>query len=117
MFRQVIANLLMNVADNVEMFESTALDGSDLLNEVTHLDPDIILLEESSPLSTNSPLVPMLIAKPGRCLIVISQEHNWIDVVHCENFHLSSASDLVNTIKFMESGNYLVADKEHKPER
>ena len=109
-------NLLVNGADNVEMFESTALDVRDFLNEVTHLDPDIILLEESSPLSTNSPLVHVLIAKPGRRLIMISQEHNWIYVVHWENFHLSSASDLVNTIKFMESGNYLVADKEQNSE-
>lgn len=101
LFRQVVLGLLLDIHENVEMFESAARTIHDLLNEVSDIDPDIILLEETSPLSEEFRLVHMLLAKPGRPVIVISQEHNWMHVVHCETVQLSSANDLINAINFI----------------
>lgn len=98
LFRQILSNLLVNVDDHVEIFESTARNVNDLLNDVSNINPDIILLEESSPLSVDSPLVHVLFARPGRPVIVISQEHNWIHTVRWETIQLRSADDFINTI-------------------
>jgi len=98
LFRQIVSNLLVNVDDHVEIFESTARNLNDLLQDVSDINPDIILLEETSPLSVDSPLVHVLFAKPGRPVIVISQEHNWMHMVRWETIQLHSANDLINTI-------------------
>lgn len=101
LFREIMSSLFANVTDHVEIFESTAHNVNDLLNDIAHISPDMILLEESSPLSADSPLIHVLIAKPGRPVIVISQESNWVHVVHWETTCLSSASELMDTIKFI----------------
>ena len=98
LFRQIVSNLLVNVDDHVEIFESTARNLNDLLQDVSDINPDIILLEETSPLSVDSLLVHVLFAKPGRPVIVISQEHNWMHMVRWETIQLHSANDLISTI-------------------
>lgn len=98
LFKQIVWNLLTPITDHIDMFDSNAQTIADLLDEVSRIDPDVILLEESSPLSMDSVLAHVLLAKPGRPVIVINQEHNWVHTVCWETIQLRSADDLRNMI-------------------
>jgi hypothetical protein len=80
------------------MFEGSANTLNDLLCEVSRVDPDIILLEESSPLSMGMVLFQVLLARPGKPVIVLNQENNWVHTVRWETIQLHSADDLISAI-------------------
>ena len=82
-----------------EIFESSAENIDDLLREVSELCPDTILLQESSPLSGGAGLVHLLRAMPGRPVVVVSQQHNVMHVVHWRTVCVETVSDLIDTIR------------------
>ncbi len=94
-----MSSLLLSMTDDIALFESTTHDLEGFLKEVSHAEPDLILLEESSPFSAEALLVRVLIAKPGTPVIVISQENNWIHVVRRQTVRLRSANDLIDAMK------------------
>ncbi len=94
-----MSSLLLSMTTDIALFESTTHDLDCFLQEVSHTEPDLILLEESSPFSAEAQLVHVLIAKPDIPVIVISQENNWIHVVRRESVRLRSANDLIDAMK------------------
>ena len=94
-------SLFIDAADQFEIFESTAHDAEGLLQEVSRVNPDLILLEESAPLSAQLRLCQVLTVKPYRPVIMISQEHNWMHVIHRKSVQLNSASDLIDALKIV----------------
>ncbi len=102
LFKQIMSKLLLNISDEVELFESTTQDVECLLQDVSDIDPDLIFLEEDSPLSAESFLMRVLVARPGRPVIVVNQEDNWMHVVRWETVKLRSADDLLDAMKTVE---------------
>ena len=100
LFKDVMSSLLLDMSDDIELLESSTHELEALLREASDLDPDMIVLEASSPLSEESLLMQVLMAKPGRPVIVVSQEHNWMHVVRWETVKLESANDLIDVMKF-----------------
>jgi hypothetical protein len=90
--------LLIEMTHKIDTFESTANDVDDLLQEVSILGPDMVLMEEGSPFAAASCLGHMLMAMPGCPVIVVSQEHNLLHVVHWQTVQVETARDLIEFI-------------------
>ncbi len=101
LLRDAMMSLLIGMPGPIDVFETAASDVDGLLHDVSHIDPDMILLEETSPLSKGSCLFHVLTVKPGRPVVVVSQEHNWIHVVRWQTVQIKSASELINTIRLV----------------
>jgi len=99
LFKQILSNLLVEMNNGFEIYESTAEDVDDLLTEVSKLSPDTILLQESSPLSKGACLIHILRAIPGRPVVVVSQEHNLMHVVHWRTVYVETVNDLIESIR------------------
>ena len=98
LFIQLVASMLIDLIDDLELYESNTVDFSNLLEEVARAEPDIILLEESPPFSENSLLIRLLANIPDLPVIVISEDSNLMHIVRRETRLLSSSHDLVKTI-------------------
>ncbi len=100
LFKGAMSSLLLDMAAGIQLWESNSHDVETLLKETSHMDPDVIVLESTSPLSDGSLLMRVLMARPGRPVIVVSHEHNWMHVVRWETVRLESANDLIDVMKF-----------------
>ena len=99
LFKQIVLSVLGEMDSSIQFFESNTEDLNDLLNEISKLNPDTVLLEESSPLSADWCLVHLLKEMPGRPIVVVSQEHNQLHVVHWQTLQMQKAHDLIESIK------------------
>jgi len=97
LFRQLVASLLQDLT-NVTLHESRAADFTGFLNEVSDIQPDLILLDDSSPFSEDSLLTRLLINEPALPVIVISENSNVMHIVRRERVMLHSSDDLVRAI-------------------
>jgi hypothetical protein len=100
LLKQAVSSLLDDMANSLDLFESKMDNVDDLLKEISEVDPDMILLEESSPFSDESLLVRLMVTKPGLPFIVISAEANLMHIVHRETVQLSSSADLISAINY-----------------
>lgn len=82
----------------METLDSTANDIDGLLNEILKYQPDTILLDESSPLSTIPCLVHLLKELPGRPIVVVSQEENLLHVIRWRTVQVEQANDLIEFV-------------------
>ncbi len=98
LFKQLVASLLIDLTDGFVLYENKALEMENLLREIDHVRPDMILLEDMSPYSEGSLLSRLLFKTSDIPLIVISEDSNVMHVVRRESRLLSSSSDLIKTI-------------------
>ena len=98
LFRQLVANLLQDLASDLTLHESCVADFTGFMEEVSTIQPDMILLEDSSPFSEDSHLARLLINKPELPVIVISEDSNVMYVLRCETSLLSTSHDLIDAI-------------------
>ena len=98
LFRQLVAGLLKDLTNELTLHESRASDFMDFLNEVSDLQPDMILLDDSSPFSEDSLLTRLLINEPALPVIVISENSNVMHIVRRESVMLNSSNDLIKAI-------------------
>jgi hypothetical protein len=99
LFKQVLSNLLVEMNSRFEVFESNSEIVDDLLIEISKLQPDTVLLEETSPLSGNSCLFHLVKEMRGRPIIVVSQEYNLMHIVNWRTVPVETVNDLIKSIK------------------
>jgi hypothetical protein len=99
LFKQILANLLMQMNNNHSIFESAAEDMDGLLKDIVNFKPDTLLLEEASYFSSKSSLAPLLMAMPGRPIVVVSQKYNLMHVVHYRTVQVETVGDLIESLK------------------
>lgn len=110
MFKQLVASLLVDMMDNLELHENTTADFKDTLDEIRDAKPDLVLLEEMSPFCENSLTIRLLDSLPNLPLIVISEDSNVMRIFQSETRILSSSGDLIETLNIM-------LDQRSKPEK
>jgi len=101
LFRQLVASLLDDMSTNLILHEYQAPDLTSLLHEVTRIQPDMIILEDSIPFAGSSMLHHLLVAKPNLPIIVVSGESNEMHIVRKETTLLISSNDLINAINLV----------------
>jgi hypothetical protein len=80
------------------MVTSAAEDFQALVMDISELDPDYILLEESTPLASKNMLVDLLTFHPGLQVIVISKDSNWLHIYQKKNILLTKPEDLLTAL-------------------
>lgn len=70
----------------------------ELVDEIQHYMPDVVVMEEGTKLSTTESLVSLLMLYPEMRVIVMSEENNWLRVFGKEEVLMSQATDLVDLI-------------------
>lgn len=112
LFKQLVASLLLDLADDIALYESQAVDFDNLLEEVLMVSPDVVLLDEASPFSTEDFLVRLLIIRPGVPVIFINHESNSLHIVRRETQLLSSSHDLINMLHQVHTSRRYATTKE-----
>lgn len=100
LFKQLVASLLIDMLDDLELHENQTIEFNGLLEEIHAVNPNLILLEDASPFSENSLMSRLLVSLPGLPLIVISEDSNLMHVIRCNTRLLGSSNDLIETITF-----------------
>lgn len=98
LFKQLVASLLVDMMDNLDLYENKAVEFDALLEEIKFASPHLLLLEEASPFSENSLTTRFLASLPALPVVVISEDSNLIYVVRCNARLLSSSRDLIEAI-------------------
>lgn len=91
-----LTSILRDSGDGqIRMVTSAAKDLQALVMDISELEPDYLLLEESTPLASKNSLIDLLTIYPGLPLIVISESNNWLHVYHKKNMLLTCSEDLL----------------------
>lgn len=98
LFKQLVASLLVDMMDNLDVQENQTTDFEGLLDEIQRVKPHLILLEEAFPFSGTSILFRLLMNVPDLPFVVISEDSNLMHVVRCNTRLLGSSQDLIETI-------------------
>ncbi|MBI5702567.1 MAG: hypothetical protein ACOYYF_10705 [Chloroflexota bacterium] len=98
LFKQLVASLLVDMMDDLDLYENKAVEFDALLEEIKIASPHLLLLEEASPFSENSLMTRFLANLPALPVVVISEDSNLIYVVRCNARLLSSSRDLIEAI-------------------
>lgn len=98
LFKNLVANLLNGLIDDLRLQESQANDFEELLAEISDADPTLILLDEASPFSGNSVLGRILAYRPDLPVIVLSEDSNLMHIVRKETKVIDSSSDLADAV-------------------
>lgn len=122
LFKQLVASLLVDMMDNLDLQENTTTDFKAMLDEIRGAKPNMVLLEEVSPFSENSLTIRLLDSLPGLPLIVISEDSNLIRIVRSETRILGSSRDLIETLNLIHDQHFKpdkendVYEKKHHPD-
>jgi len=98
LFKQLVASLLRDLANNLKLHESQADDFELLLEKVSMVGPDMVLLDDASPYSKDSFLIRLLVSNPDLPVFVISEDSNEMHILRREVVLISSSSDLIKAI-------------------
>jgi len=101
LFKNLVATLLNDLIKDLILYESQAEDLEGLLNEISETDPTLILLDDSSSFSSESPLMSILMRKPGLPVIVISENSNSMHIVRRETQIINTSRDLIKAISLL----------------
>jgi DNA-binding NarL/FixJ family response regulator len=98
LLKRALVSILQDSSAEISVCFSQANDLFDLLAEISKIQPDVVLLAESMPLSKNEALTGITAAFPELRLIVVSEESNWLHIFHGEDMLLTSLPDFLKVI-------------------
>ncbi|MEW6287349.1 MAG: hypothetical protein AB1509_14090 [Chloroflexota bacterium] len=98
LFKQLVASLLVDMMDDLDLYENKSVELDALLEEIKSVHPDLIVLEEMSPFSEDSLMSRLLVNLPDLPVIVISEDSNLMHLIRCHTRMLGSSKDLIETI-------------------
>ena len=97
---RALANMLRGSTSKHQLITSVANTLDELMNEISNLMPNVIVLGESTPLAARDTLAPLLMAYPELRVIVVSEDTNWLHIFHKKDLLLTRQSDLLDIINF-----------------
>jgi hypothetical protein len=98
LFKNLVANLLIDLIADLDLYESQAEDLEGLLNEISKIDPTLIILDDSSSFSGESSIMSILMHQPNLPVIVIGMDSNLMHILRKETKIINSSNDLVKAV-------------------
>lgn len=86
----------------LKMVTSEAKDFTNLVLDISELDPDYVLLEESALATSKNQLIDLLKIYPGLRVIVISEESNLLHIYQNRDMLLTRPEDLLMALSSSE---------------
>ena len=99
LLKRAVAGILQDSAIELSVCVSSAQDVTDLAAEILRLQPDVVLLTESMPLSKLEVLTQIQTAFPLLRLIVVSEESNSLHIFRGEDRMVTSLPDFLSIIQ------------------
>ena len=100
LMNHALVNALKSSSPLHTMVTSNANDLETLINEISNIKPDVILLGESLPFAAKDTLAHLLMCFPELRVIVVSEDTNWLHVFHKKDVLLTRLSDLMDIVYF-----------------
>ncbi|HEY3312672.1 MAG TPA: hypothetical protein VGK00_13610 [Anaerolineales bacterium] len=100
LLNEALLGMLNGSTGKFDIITSAAHNLEELMKEISGLQPDVIVLGESTPLAARDTLAPLLMAYPELRVIVVSEDTNWLHVFHKKDLLMTRQSDLLDLIEF-----------------
>lgn len=97
LFTMAVTSLLASEA-RLHVIASQAIGMSDLMQEIRCVEPDVILLEESIPLMSQTTILELLDTFSELRVIVVSEHNNWLHIFRKDTLLMTSTADLIQAI-------------------
>jgi DNA-binding NarL/FixJ family response regulator len=97
LLKQAMVSLLVDQS-NMTILTGELNSQQELVDEIQHYMPDVVVMAEGTGLSSTEALVSLLMLYPGLRVIVMSEENNWLHVFSKDEVLMSQATDLVDLI-------------------
>jgi DNA-binding NarL/FixJ family response regulator len=81
---------------------SAARDFQALVSDISELDPDYVLLEESTFMASTNALIDLLKTYPGMRVMIISEDSNLLHIYQNRNVLLTQPEDLLKELAPVE---------------
>jgi chemotaxis response regulator CheB len=98
LMNQALVAALLSSNPEHEVVTSNAEDLDALVNEISELKPNVVVLGEAIPLAAMDSLAHVLISLPELRVIVVSQDTNWVHVFNKREQLLTRQSDLLDIV-------------------
>ncbi len=90
---------LASLEKRIEIVFSDAIDTNELAREISKINPDVVLLNESQPVASREVLTKLLTTLSKIKIVVVSADSNWLHVFNKEDLLLTRFEDLLTVIK------------------
>jgi hypothetical protein len=97
LFTMAVTSLLASEA-RLRVIASEAVGVDDLMQEIRCIEPDVILLEETIPLKSQTIVIELLNSFSELKVIVLSENNNWLHIIRKDTLLISSTADLIQAI-------------------
>jgi hypothetical protein len=87
---------LLHADASLVLLDSHARDEQELLAEISRLGTEFIFMAESAPLASKEALISILVTHPSLCVVVVSENSNWLQVFRKSDVLLTQSKDLLN---------------------
>jgi DNA-binding NarL/FixJ family response regulator len=98
MLNRALTDLLQNSNCELKIITSGANDVHSLIAETSRVNPDIVILGESTPLARLDVLGNLLMSYPKMRVVVVSEESNWLHIFDKKDKLMGQNSDLLDAL-------------------
>ena len=98
LLNNALATILKNSECEIKVMTSGANGVKSLIAEASEMKPDIVLLEESTPLAREDVLGSLLMSNSELQVIVVSEDTNWIHIFHKKDKLMTRQTDLMDIL-------------------
>jgi DNA-binding NarL/FixJ family response regulator len=98
LLNQAMASILQSSGSKIKVVTSAANDVQGLIVDISNLEPDVILLEESMALASKETITHLLMVYPNMRLIVVSDDSNWLHIYRKKDMLMTRPGDLLSII-------------------
>jgi DNA-binding NarL/FixJ family response regulator len=96
--KRAVASLMI-LASELEVVVSEAVDIPELVRDINKINPTVLLLNESLPLSDKDSLTHLLISHPKLKVVIVSVDSNWLHIFDKQDMLLTRLDDLLAIIR------------------
>lgn len=90
---------LMNLAGELEVVVSNARSIPELISDVTRINPDVVLINDSMPMAVDESVTHLLASQPKLKIIVASMDSNLLRVFNKDEMLLTRFDEFLGIIK------------------
>lgn len=99
LLNSVLTDLLSKHSE-LTVMAGEAVDVENLLSEIIHFEPAVVLMGQSNPLASPQSLSRIMALRPRLRVILVSEETNWLHIYHKEDVLLTCADDFYQAVQF-----------------
>ena len=97
---RALESIISSGNSEIKLITSAAKNLTELVEEISDLEANIVILAESLPLAAKDTLVSLLMSFTELRVIVVSEDTNWLHVFHKRDMLMNRQADFKDAIYF-----------------